>query len=290
LPKVIITIGLPGSGKTTWALDKLLKDGNTVRVNRDSLRDMMFGGHWTREREVVIRRAEIGCAQNALAAGYNVIVDDTNLPLATQRQWSDFAKAQKAEFLMKHMNTSLQDCIRQDAKRVGKQHLGRAIIENMALKNGLIKIENEFVIFDIDGTLSDLDHRLPWLYDQPKKDWYNFYGRVILDKAKPEIVNWLKGCYADGWTVLVVSGRPTQFKDLDVGVQTERWLRLEGIPYHHLFMRSGDDHRDDTLVKQDILSMLPKEKLQFVVDDRKRVCDMWRANGVKTYQIAKGDY
>src|SRR4029453_2439326 len=59
MAKLIITRGLPGSGKTTWAKAQ----PGTVRVNRDELRRMMHGGHtgegWAERQITVAQRAQI---------------------------------------------------------------------------------------------------------------------------------------------------------------------------------------------------------------------------------------
>ena len=76
MAKLIITRGLPGSGKTTWAKAQ----PGTVRVNRDELRRMMHGGHtgegWAERQITVAQRAQI---EALLRAGVSVICDDTNL-------------------------------------------------------------------------------------------------------------------------------------------------------------------------------------------------------------------
>ena len=41
--KIIITRGIPGSGKTTWAKDVVKENSNYIRINRDDLRIMLIG-------------------------------------------------------------------------------------------------------------------------------------------------------------------------------------------------------------------------------------------------------
>jgi len=55
MKKVILTKGLPASGKTTWA-KKVLKDnpGAYKRINKDELRLMLDGGKWSHDNEKFI--------------------------------------------------------------------------------------------------------------------------------------------------------------------------------------------------------------------------------------------
>lgn len=60
--KVILTVGAPGSGKSTWALEQVEKSrkGNkTIVLNRDDMRAMLFGGKYkySRENESLVTRS-----------------------------------------------------------------------------------------------------------------------------------------------------------------------------------------------------------------------------------------
>jgi len=85
---------------------------------------------------------------------------------------------------------------------------------------------------------------------------------------------------AEDHTICLVSGRPDTYQR-----ETMNWLIKWAVPYDYLFMRSGGDHRPDTEVKAKILKHIPRDLLQFVIDDRPQVIRMWRENGVKVYQF-----
>jgi hypothetical protein len=60
-------------------------------------------------------------------------------------------------------------------------------------------------------------------------------------------------------------------------------------------MRPDERRSDpDWEVKQDmlheILKTLDKENILFTVDDRQKVVDMWRANGLTCLQVAEGNF
>ena len=76
---LIITRGLPGSGKSTKAAAWVADDPATrARVNRDMTRDMLHGGFVDQERQInAVRDASVTAL---LQRGINVVVDDTSLP------------------------------------------------------------------------------------------------------------------------------------------------------------------------------------------------------------------
>jgi len=74
--------GLPGSGKTTFATSWVREDpDNRTRVNRDDLRQMMFGkrADLLPAQEALVTAAEQAIVRSSLEAGRDTIVDDMNL-------------------------------------------------------------------------------------------------------------------------------------------------------------------------------------------------------------------
>lgn len=91
----------------------------------------------------------------------------------------------------------------------------------------------------------------------------------------------------DGLDVIIVSGRSLD----EGGTGTEKWIEKNlPFPVKHLFMRNAQDYRADDIVKQEILDLLPKERIKWVFDDRQRVVDMWRRNGLTCLQVADGQF
>jgi hypothetical protein len=56
--------------------------------------------------------------------------------------------------------------------------------------------------------------------------------------------------------------------------------------YRHLFMRRAGDSRPDQVIKREILDLIPKDRVAYVLDDRQQVVDMWRAQGLTCLQVA----
>ena len=55
-------------------------------------------------------------------------------------------------------------------------------------------------------------------------------------------------------------------------------------------MRSTGDHRNDAIVKQELYEqeIAGKYNVDFCVDDRDRVVDLWRSLGLTCFQVAEG--
>jgi hypothetical protein len=148
-------------------------------------------------------------------------------------------------------------------------------------------------IFDIDGTIADLTHRLHFIQKSPK-DWAGFFEAAGDDKPILEVINVANALAMTGHRVLYVSGRSEDIRDITVD-----WLIKYGLPDPFtLYMRKSKDRREDNIVKSEILDELfakfgPPEKLGLwggVFDDRQQVVDMHRSRGLKVFQVAKGDF
>lgn len=140
-------------------------------------------------------------------------------------------------------------------------------------------------IFDIDGTLSDLSHRLHFITGE-KKDWDGFFGAVYEDAVHEHVADVLRAL-ATMWPIVLVSGRSDQAR-----TDTERWLHDNNIPFNMLYMRRQGDHRPDYRVKKDLLGMLVSDGYTPIMafDDRDQVVKMWRENGIPCAQVADGNF
>lgn len=161
------------------------------------------------------------------------------------------------------------------------------------------------IIFDIDGTLADASHRLSFIQGNPK-NWAAFFDSVPDDEPITPLVTLcghLVMLHASAtnlgvlppFEVVFCTGRPDTHRG-----ETEAWLRKH-LPYGlldsekfpiRLFMRKSGDFRPDTEVKKDTIELLRATGLEpyVVFEDRKRVVDMWRQNGIMCLQVADGDY
>ncbi|SDE63546.1 hypothetical protein [Kordiimonas lacus] len=141
-----------------------------------------------------------------------------------------------------------------------------------------------FVIFDLDGTLADVDHRRH-LVNGPRPDWPSFYRSCVSDSPKHEVIGALKAHLKAGHRVEIWSGRSDE-----VRAHTHDWLEEHGIdPSLLTRMRDARDFTPDHILKRNWL-MACDARPDAVYDDRNKVVDMWRAEGIPCFQVAPGDF
>lgn len=141
-------------------------------------------------------------------------------------------------------------------------------------------------LFDIDGTIADGSHRLHHIQQTPK-NWDGWYAGVSEDKPIPHIIELACILWDVGKVIVYVSGRSDQCRS-----ETEAWLVKHGLPIGPLFMRKAGDHRNDDVVKIEILGEVRRSGYEPVLafDDRSRVVAAWRAAGIPCAQVAAGDF
>jgi hypothetical protein len=142
----------------------------------------------------------------------------------------------------------------------------------------------DIVIFDIDGTLADVSERIHHLRKSPK-NWPGFFAGMAQDKAIHAMVRLCNLLFDAGIRIVLCSGRSEEHRTV-----TEQWLEREGVRYHELRLRKNRDSRSDVVAKREMLQGIDKKNILFVVEDRSRVVDMWRAEGLVCLQCAPGEF
>lgn len=144
---------------------------------------------------------------------------------------------------------------------------------------------NDCYIFDIDGTIADLTHRLHHIQKSPK-DWRAFFGDCFEDAPIHHMCD-LARILSCEVPVVYVSGRSDEIR-----YETEEWLKQHRLWTGHLYMRTEGDHRPDNLVKSDLLAQMMADGWRplMAFDDRNQVVNMWRENGIPCAQVAEGDF
>lgn len=274
---IILMKGLPGSGKSTCARRMVEVSGDTlVRVNRDELRQLLFNSEWSRNREKIIVEAELNAARAAIQEGRNVVVDDTNLSRKAQGLWREFAHHMGISLWWLHINTPIEECIARDALREGKARVGAGVIWNMAIRNGFVKWDSNdrFVAFDLDGTLFNCDHRLHYVKDG-RRDWEKFFRACIKDTPIDWVRSELQAYHREGKKIIIVTASPEDYADARIET-----MKKFDIPFHYLIMRKSGDRRNDVIVKEEMLSFLPYDRIEAFYDDRPQVVQMLRGYGL----------
>jgi phosphoglycolate phosphatase-like HAD superfamily hydrolase len=145
-------------------------------------------------------------------------------------------------------------------------------------------VTEEIVIFDIDGTLADISERVHHVRRKPK-NWKAFNAGMTQDKAIHSMVKLCNMLYDAGIRIVLCTGRNERNRP-----ETVEWLKKQGVNYHELLLRKDGDFRSDAVIKREVLQGMDKSKILFVVEDRSRVVEMWRAEGLVCLQPAPGDF
>jgi len=129
---LIITRGIPASGKTTWARAWVAEDpGNRLRVNRDDLRQMLYNKPFGVDEDTV-SSLESSAVNAALRRGKSVVVDATHLHPRSLQRWEFVATKYKAALLVQDFDCSIDEAIQRDQMR--SRTVGAEVIRNMAHK------------------------------------------------------------------------------------------------------------------------------------------------------------
>lgn len=116
-------------------------------------------------------------------------------------------------------------------------------------------------VFDIDGVLADVRHRLRHVRVRPK-NWEAFFAEAEHDEPHPEGLALARELAADHELVFL-TGRPEHTRP-----QTERWLAAQGLGGRPLHMRPPGDRRPAARVKVQLLRRLAAGRtVAVVVDD-----------------------
>ena len=277
--------GLPASGKSTWAKEKINENSNYIRINKDDIRESITG-KWTSKKEKIVISIRNSLIKTGISLGKNVIIDDTNLNPKHEQSLKTLAQELGVEFEINDsfLKVPVEECVERDIKR--DKSVGYKVIYKMyydyLYQDPSKKIVNSSskkrrcVICDIDGTLA-----------------HNYGGRNIYDltRVKEDTPDPLVCAVLDGLDstfgidyldIIIVSGRED-----DCRKETEEWLYHNMIPYKALYMRKSGDKRDDAIVKEEIYKEFiePEYCVLGVIDDRNKVVRMWEKLGVKVMKV-----
>ncbi|UPW42328.1 polynucleotide kinase [Salmonella phage CF-SP2] len=296
MKKIIMTVGCPGSGKSTWANEFVSKNQGWYILSRDDFREKLFGLNarnnykYSKQRERAVTTAQMSAAESLLNLEHTkgVIIADTNLNPKTTEKWELRFKGQY-EIEFKKFSVPWTELLKRNQYR-GEKAVPIDILRHFYQ---LMEVEKMYVpdlskpkavIFDLDGTLADNSRRSPFDLEKLRED-----------TPREMVVNFLKMLSDKGYKIITVSGRESGTKDepLKYRIHTLHWLWDNHIcvPEDH-FQRAQGDSRKDDVVKEEIFwtHIADKYNVVLAVDDRSQVVEMWRRIGVECWQVNFGDF
>jgi len=313
MKQVLILTGLSGSGKSTYARQFCADHPNWLRVNRDDLRRSLLPvslpDYWQNypdseknRVETVVSAMQKTAILEGLGRGWHVLVDNTNLKVSYFNEFRKLLAERLDEVTIQYrlIDTPLDECIRRDRNR--DDSVGESVIRKQAEQLATLKKTFRFasetltrraafqreqeshlpgcILVDIDGTVAEKGDRSPY-------DWH----RVGLDTPKWPIIHLVRAMRASDYAVVFFSGR-----DAVCRAETVDWLNRHfgwTTADYQLFMRPQRDNRKDAVVKQELFErhIRGRYRVEFVVDDRQQVVDMWRRTvGLTCLQVDHGDF
>lgn len=148
------------------------------------------------------------------------------------------------------------------------------------------------VVFDIDGTLANCEHRLHHIKTKPK-NWKAFFDEMHLDTPIEPICELLENHHWIGDVIIFCTGRPETHRKV-----TEDWLRKHVLEWDidedftiYLYMRHQKDNRPDYETKVELMKQITEEhsKPDIWYDDRRGVVKALRENGIRVLQVADSE-
>lgn len=324
---VILTVGAPASGKSTWAKAEVAKDPeNWVRINNDDLRAMTNGGVWSSGYEKMISDIRSFLIREALKRNKNIILDNVN---ANKRYFEDTCKIAQTmqkdiKVFEKPFYCELDELLARDARREGKAQVGEDVVRKWYKELGKEQFKHyhpkveifvagqapadisdgvrppafkpdkeKAIIVDLDGTISLFnctDKKGNKVIRHPDAHWRNPYDAARADNDLPNeaVVEAVKMAHAYGHKIIFCSGR---YRDYEPQTRAFLDCTIPGIPYE-LLMRNSGDNRKDAIIKEELYTthIEPNYNVSFILDDRSQVIEFWRSRGLAAWQVAPGDF
>ncbi len=129
-------------------------------------------------------------------------------------------------------------------------------------------------VFDIDGVLADVRHRLHHVTRAPK-DWRAFFDSAPQDPGLPDGIGAVHEAAQAGHAVMYLTGRPERCRSA-----TLTWLADQGLPEGPLHMRGDADRRPARITKVATLRRVSRRyRIEAFVDDDAAVVAAVRAAG-----------
>lgn len=306
-PKIIITIGISGSGKSTFASTTVQHNPERyVNVERDKIRNLLFGytdetisEYYNRpdlnKLEKEVTRYEDLMIKEGLSQNKTVIVSNTHLSMKYLEKYKFYNVETELLFFDIEIGTALvRD--RNRGRMVGKKIIEKQFSKYNNLKINLVKNPIDFntttiesdralpktLLVDLDGTIAHMKDRSPF-------DWKRV-GEDSVDENLIQLFNLIHSGNIyhnrmffglDKLEIIVCTGR-----DASCEKESKEWCNEYGIEYKEFHMRPTGDYRPDWQVKEEMWRDISKRfNIVALIDDRDVVVQRGRSLGLKVLQV-----
>jgi predicted kinase len=297
---IILTIGIPASGKSTWAVSWVGEDPlHRVRINKDAIRALCNNFIWSKEHEQMITAMQRSMVRQALISGHSVVLDNTNIEARYFNDACNLVRELNIDCVVseKPFFIQLDEAIARDAKREGSAKVGEAVVrkfwkasggesfkgyqaktETIAKRSKTMQVVQDrklprAVVFDNDGTIS-LIHSGRSPYDASTADQ---------DHPQEHVIECMRNYYKLGYKILFVSGREDKDR-----APTERFYKqhFPEVEYE-LYMRPTGNQEKDWLIKERIFNehIKPRYFVAGWFDDRLQVAKWVYESGLPLFRV-----
>lgn len=281
--KAIITVGVSGSGKSTFAKELCERDAPFIEINRDNIRERLFGGNYkqTKEKELKVSGRQQAILSWCWENNYSVIISDTNLNPTYRQGLVSYLEGLGYEVEIKNMYIDYEKAWKQNENRVKNVPLS---VFNRQWKMWIEYLKSigehyhytpnpdleQVYVVDIDGTIAQMNGRNPYEFD-----------KVGNDSPRKEIIKMLESLIVTSdLKIIFLSGRDDSCYE-----ETRKWIedQFKMTNFFDLHMRKTGDPRKDSIVKQEIFEkeIASKYNVRMVIDDRPQVVRMWYDIGIE---------
>lgn len=140
--KLIVMVGVPGSGKSTKGL-QIAKDNDFAYVSRDFVRNLLGLGV-NKSDQAIVKRVFLGFVEAALINGKTLVADATHLNAGSRAPLVELGKKYQVDIISLAMNTSYETCILRNSQRDENEQVPVNVMRGMAQSITLPKKEEGF--------------------------------------------------------------------------------------------------------------------------------------------------
>lgn len=311
MKKLIITVGISGSGKSTWAHSMFKMYPDNVRIiNRDKIRELLFGFTEETATDYYLRKdltkleKEVTTQEDLLIEGFlasnkTVIVDATHLKreyIERFKYWNVTTELKIFQIQIADASKRLEDRKRGISKHILQKQFNQfgnllAQLNSKPVNFETSSIEGDVdkppcVIFDIDGTLAHNNgKRSPYDWAKVGRDTPDFATSFIfkcLEDFKNAMNTTVYTPLVAPPKLIICTGR-----DVVCLAETTDWLNSNELYYDKVYIREHNDMRPDWIVKEEMWREISKKyNIIGMFDDRQQVVRRARALGLKVFNVA----